>query len=41
MAHLYDTRNSEKAQLGIYFPQILPLIYYRYFKEEITLLRHK
>ena len=41
MAHLYDTRNSEETHLGIYIPQILPLTFYWYFEEEITLLRHK
>lgn len=35
MAHLYDTRYSEKTQPGIYFPQLLPPTYYEYFKGEI------
>ncbi len=41
LTHLYDTRNSEKTQPGMYLGQEIPPIYYGYFKEEITKLRRK
>ena len=41
LTHLYDTQNSEKTQLEIYFPQIPAPTYYKYFKGEITQLQRK